>query len=126
MDVVQQTAYETVGRACGFAGFAILCVMVGFSFDPLLAAKTGGVLMLTMTLVLGYRAKCAPARPYKDTETWLLIKDTDHCPPAATAQQVIGTALREAYVWFGRYSALITVVLWITVIVLAVVKVVFV
>ena len=42
-------------------------------------------------------------RPYKRTETWLLIPDEDR-PPAVVAQQIISVAMRSAYLWFSRQT----------------------
>jgi hypothetical protein len=52
MTAVEQSAYISVGRACGFAGLGILSFMVGLSFDPELSAKSGGGLLLLMTAIL--------------------------------------------------------------------------
>jgi hypothetical protein len=118
MNTIEQNAYLSVGRACGFAGLGIMCFMVGLSFEPLLAAKSGGTLVLLMTVVLAYRAMSAPGRPYKRTETWLMLEEADR-PTAATAQQLIGEALRGAYLWYAQYCAAVAIVLWTTVLILA-------
>jgi hypothetical protein len=119
MDRIEQAAFVSVGRACGFASLAIFCAMTGLSFEPRLAAEFGGMLSFGLTLVLGYRARQALDRPYRQTETWLMLADTDR-PQEQVAQQRIGTALREAYVWFARHAAAATVVLWLAVMVLSV------
>lgn len=115
MDAIERAAFTSVGRACGFAGLAILCVMIGLSHEPRLAAETGGFFAFVMTLFLGYRAKVAVKRPYRDTETWLILEDWER-PAKSVAQEVIGRSLREAYVWFGRHTAFVTVILWTAVI----------
>jgi hypothetical protein len=115
MDAIERAAFTSVGRACGFAGLAILCLMIGLSHEPRLAAETGGFFAFGMTLFLVYRAKVALKRPYRDTETWLILEDWEK-PARSVAQEVIGRALREAYVWFARHTAFVTVVLWIAVI----------
>jgi hypothetical protein len=110
MEAVSRAAYASVGRACGFAGLAIVCVMIGLSYDPLVAARTGAVLTFALTLVLGYRARSAVARPYRQTEAWLTLDAADR-PPPGQAQQVLGRALAEAYSWFARQTALVTALL---------------
>jgi len=120
MDAVERVAYITVGRACGFAGLAILCVMVGLCFEPMLAARSGGVLCLIMTLFLLWFARVAPSRPIRDTEAWLILDEKER-PPAAVAQKLLGGALRDAYLWFARYTAGVTVVIWMSTIVLSLV-----
>lgn len=118
MDPVNRAAFVSVGRACGFAGLAIVCLMIGFTYEPLLAAQTGASLTFVMTLVLGYRARRAIRHPYRRTEAWLNLDEADR-PPAAQAQQLLGRALADAYVWFARQTAIITVVLVLTAVGLA-------
>jgi hypothetical protein len=107
MDAVERAAYRSVGRACAFGALAIFCFVVGLSFDPDLAARAGGLLTMIMTAILIMRATSAPTRPYKRTETWLMLEDSER-PSAHIAQQVIGSALREAYFWYARSTALVT------------------
>ena len=52
----------------------------------------------------------APDRPYRQTETWLMLDRADR-PASAVAQTLIGGALRAAYLWFARQAALVTIVL---------------
>lgn len=109
MDAIENAAYVSVGRACGFAGLAIFCVVFGLSFDPVLAARTGAGLCLGLSLILAAYAYRAPTRPYKRTELWLILAK-DKRPPAAYAQHIIGLALRDTYTWFARQTAIITLV----------------
>lgn len=110
MGAIENAAYISVGRACGFAGLAIFCVIFGMSFDPALAARIGGGLCVALALVLAAYAYRAPIRPYKRTELWLILAK-DKRPPAVVAQRVIGNALRDTYIWFSRQSAIIAMVL---------------
>lgn len=114
MDAVERAAYMSVGRACGFAGLAIVCVMVGLSYDPILAARTGGIFTFALTLFLIYRARISPKRPFRYTEAWLILSGSDR-PSEAVAQQVIGRALQTAYFWYAYQLAIVTVALWIVV-----------
>lgn len=110
MDAIENAAYVSVGRACGFAGLAVFCLMFGLSFEPALAARTGGVVCLAVTLILAFYAYRARTRPYKRTELWLILPK-DQRPPAGVAQRLIGEALRETYLWFAKQAAIISVVL---------------
>jgi hypothetical protein len=107
MGSVERAAYHSVGRACGFGALAIFCFVVGLSYDPNLAAKAGGILCMLMTAILLLRAASAPTRPYKTTETWLMLEISER-PSAHIAQQVIGLALQEAYFWYARSTAMVT------------------
>lgn len=110
MESVERAAYLSVGRACAFSALAIFCFIVGLSFDPNLAARAGGLLCMLMTAILLMRAASAPTRPYRTTETWLML-DASERPAVQVAQQVIGSALREAYFWYARSTATVTVLL---------------
>ena len=110
MVAIENAAYVSIGRACGFAGLAIFCVMLGFAFEPFLASRAGGWLCLATTLVLVFCAAKARTRPYKKTEAWLILSKTER-PPASIAQKVIGEILREVYIWHARRAALAAAVL---------------
>ncbi len=113
MDAIENAAHVSIGRACGFAGLGIFCVMFGLSYEPDLAARAGGTLSLVVALILAFRAWTARTRPYKNTELWIII-DKDKRPPGEIAQQVVGEALREAYLWFAESAALIAFVLLVS------------
>jgi hypothetical protein len=112
MDAIERAAYVSVGRACGFGSLAILCFMVGLSYEPHLSARVGGLLSLIMTGVLLAKAMSALTRPYKTTETWLMLDEADR-PSPSVAQHMIGSVLRDAYLWYARSSALVTVILFV-------------
>lgn len=111
MDAIRNAAYVSVGRACGFAGLAVFCVMFGLSFEPILAARAGAVLCLMLAVVLSAYAYFAPTRSYKRTELWLILAK-DQRPPKAFAQDVIGRALQETYAWFAKQAGLVAIILW--------------
>ncbi|MBU2583183.1 MAG: hypothetical protein KJ622_15855 [Alphaproteobacteria bacterium] len=69
-----------------------------------MAMQIGAILSLVICFVLLLLAFRAPFRHYKSTETWLILPKPDR-PPPAVAQQVIGTALQEAYFWFAKFAA---------------------
>ena len=110
MAAIENAAYISIGRACGFAGLAIFCVMLGFAFEPFLATRAGGWLCLGTTLVLAFCAFRARTRPYRKTETWLILPKHAR-PPASIAQRVIGETLREVYLWHARQAALVSTLL---------------
>ena len=120
MEAIQNAAFVSIGRACGFAGLAIFVLMIGLSFDPPLATRTGGLISLGVTalvLLYGWRA---PTRPYKKTETWLILPK-EYRPPAGIAQQLIGNTLRETSFWFARKGATISGFLLLSSVVLKIV-----
>lgn len=93
-------------RACGFGSLAIFCIMIGLSFSPSLAFKTGGLLTLLMVGILAFKAREAATKPYRHTEMWLYLPD-ELRPPARTAQQIISPLMREIYLTCAYWSAFV-------------------
>lgn len=111
MEAMRRAAYETVLRACGFASLAIFCVMIGLSFMPRSAFQAGGFLTMTMTLVLVLKAYEARTKDHRRTEMWLYLPKENR-PPQASAQQTVSSVMRETYLLFARWTAIISIVMW--------------
>lgn len=112
MEEMRKVAFETVARACGFGMLAIVCIMVGMSFDPRAVFQAGGILTLMMTFILILKARYALTQNYKRTEMWLYL-EKDFRPPEAYAQWAASTVLRDAYFTFAMYTALISIAMWV-------------
>lgn len=117
MEYLRQAATVSVGRACGFAGLAIGCVMIGLSFDPPQMVRAGGILTLLLALGLCVKAWIAAKQDYRDTEAWLILP-SEHKPPADVAKSTLPAVLRETYFRFARFAAGISASLWLAAIVL--------
>jgi hypothetical protein len=102
---IEHLAHVSVARGCGFAAIAIFTFVVGLSGEMALALKAGGILSLLTAMVLVLKAALANRRPYKRTELWIML-DPSERPQPAVAQQIIGTVLREAYLYFALHAAL--------------------
>jgi hypothetical protein len=111
MEEMHRVAYETVLRACGFASLAIFCVMIGLSFLPRSAFQAGGFLSMAMTLVLVLKAYEARTKDHRRTEMWLYLPKESR-PPQASAQRTISMVMRETYMLFARWTAMISIVMW--------------
>jgi hypothetical protein len=111
MEEMRRIAYETVLRACSFASLAIFCVMIGLSFLPRSAFQAGGFLSIVMTLVLVLKAWEARTKDHRRTEMWLYLPRESR-PPQTHAQTTISTVMRETYLLFARWTALISIVMW--------------
>lgn len=111
MEEMRRIAYETVLRACGFAALAIFCVMIGLSFLPRSSFQAGGFLSILMTLVLVLKAHEARTKDYRRTEMWLYLPKENR-PPQAVAQRTVSTLMREIYLSFARWTAVISIVMW--------------
>ena len=112
MEYLRQTAMASVGRACGFVGLAIGCVMVGLSFDPPQMMRAGAILTLLLAMALCAKAWIASKQDYRGTETWMMLP-REHKPPAEIAQKALSSVLRETYFRFARFSAGLSASLWL-------------
>lgn len=117
MQKIREAAWFSIGRGCAYALLAIMCFVVGMSWNPLLAARTGGVLLLLMTAVLLHLAGRAAKVPYRSTEVWLIL-DEHHRPSGEAAQYAISRQRREALLTFALYSAVAAAVFWAAAVVL--------
>jgi hypothetical protein len=111
VEEMRRIAYTTVLRACAFASLAIFCVMIGLSFLPRSAFQAGGFLSIVMTLVLVLKAHEARTKDHRHTELWLYLPKESR-PPQAVAQKMVSTIMRETYLVFSRWTAMISIVMW--------------
>ena len=111
MEDIRRVAYEIVLRACGFGSLTIFCIMIGLSFSPTVSFQSGGFLTTVMALILAMKAYEARTKPYRRTEMWLYLPK-DARPPAASAQQITATIMREVYLTFAVWTAAIAIGLW--------------
>ncbi len=112
MEKMRQVAYSTVLRACAFGALAIFCFMIGLSFQPRVAFQSGGALTLLMTGILLLKSVEARWKPYRRTEMWLYLSEAER-PPAATAQQLTASVMRETYLTFALWTSFVAAVMWV-------------
>ena len=103
MELVRRTAVACIGRAVLYGSLAIGCVMMGFSFNPVSALRSGAVLTLVMAVVLLYKAWTATGQNPKHTEVWLYL-DEHTRPSDQHAAFVFGHVMREVYARFGQIA----------------------
>ena len=112
MEDIRRIAYETVLRACGFGSLTIFCIMIGLSFEPRAAFQAGGFLTLLMTGILILKAYEARTKDHRRTELWLYLPK-ERRPSKVDAQWAVSTVMRETYFLFARWTAIISIVMWI-------------
>lgn len=117
MEHLRQAAMVSVGRACGFVGLAIACVMIGLSFNPPQMIRAGAILTLLLALGLCAKAWVAAKQDYRGTEAWMMLP-REHKPPAEIARTTLPGVLRETYFRFARFSAAVSAGLWLVAVVL--------
>jgi len=103
MDEIRRVAFACVGRAVMFGSLAIGCVMIGFSFNPVSAFRSGAFLTLIMALVLMWKAMTAGTKNPKHTEVWLYLDEKSR-PVDVPAQRVFGTVMRDIYGLYARIA----------------------
>ena len=111
MDRIRECAEVSIRRAVGYATFAVCLVLLGFSFDIVLALKWSAGCTMIVSVVLIYKALSAPTLSYRKTETWILL-DREHGLPEERAQQVIGGILHEIYKRYASLALAVTFGLW--------------
>ena len=103
MDKIREVAVACIGRAVMFGALAIGCVMVGFSFNPVSAFRSGAVMTLAMAAILIWKAVAASRQNPKMTEVWLYLDE--HTKPAGEhARYLFATIMREVYGRFAQAS----------------------
>lgn len=111
MEKLYEAAFLSVGRGVGFVGLGIFTLMIGLSFDPALALKSGGILLLILLAALLLQAQRPPSRHYREKEVWLLLHE-DHRPDQRYAARLLASAMRDANLWFARWTAGLAVAVW--------------
>ncbi len=113
--MLENYADLSIRRAIGFTGLAIGTVMLGLSFDVVLAFRTGGemcALLLIGLVLAGWRA---PRRDIRHTEVYALLRDAG-LPRARLAQQEtqaeLGAVLRSRLLWHAERVGLVALALW--------------
>jgi hypothetical protein len=101
VEKIREVAVACIGRAVMFGSLAIACVMLGFSFNPVSAFRSGAVLTLVMVVVLIGKAATAHRKNPKYTEVWLYLDETNR-PSEAHSQLVFAAIMREVYARFAR------------------------
>ena len=102
-----------MARGCGFAALAIACTLIGFAHDPAALLRASALMVTGLAVVLYFQATRARGRPYKRTETWLMLDPADR-PPAEIAQRAVGIALEDVYHRFARVAGSVALFLWVT------------
>ena len=108
---IQGCARHSIGRAWLFALLAIAATMSGLIGWPVMAMRTGAILSMLTAAILVLRAVRAPGRPYRRTETWILLGRA-HGLPEAQAQGEIAAILADTYWRFATASAGLALGFW--------------
>lgn len=110
MDRIDQLARHSVLRASGFAGIAILMVMMGTLHDPPAAFRNGAVCLLILSACMwAYARAYHMRRDIRETEVWIMLHPDDR-PSQAVARGLIVAAMRrelaEKATWWAMLALL--------------------
>lgn len=109
---VRALAVHSVGRGCFFAALAIWCVMIGLIAEPLQALKSGAILTMIVVCILLIKAGHVTRASYKKTEVWIMLGRSIELSPEV-AQRIITVTLREVYLRYALYAAVIGIGFWL-------------
>lgn len=101
MEKTRNIALFCVGRAVFFGSLAIGCIMLSFSFHPVMALRAGAFMAMMMSAILLWFAMTAAKRPPKRTEVWIHLDETTR-PRNDPARRAFAALMREVYVFYGR------------------------
>ena len=102
---IEGSAFQAIGRGCGFTGLILACIVNALNGTPILAVKAGGLLALIVTfglLLLGARAERTCATK---TRIWRELEGHER-PSPERAQAVIGAVRRRAFQAYAYLFAL--------------------
>lgn len=118
LERIRSCARHSVGRGFLFALLAIATGVAGMIGWPVSALRMGALLSMLMTTILVMRGSRAHRKPYRRTETWVLL-GRRHGIAEERAQAVIAGILADTYWRFADLSAALALGMWTGVLALA-------
>lgn len=117
MEILHQLADTSIRRACGFAALGIGMVMLGLSYDLVLAFRSGAILTSMVLVVIWAFVLWSPRRDIRGTEMWSMLtherRYLTRGPEAPRVRALAGQVMRDRLVWHGERIALAAAVLWV-------------
>jgi len=118
MDVIDAVVDHCIRRGLGFAGLAVVMVMLSLSFDLPLALRIGADMLAVTAGVLLWGAWRAPRRDHRRSEAWaeLAAYSPDFAArlPRPEAQRVLAEALRRRLVWHAERVGMVAMSFWLS------------
>ncbi len=117
MEILQTLADVSIRRACGFAALGIAVVMLGLSFDLVLAFRSGAILTSLLCGIVWAMAWWSPRRDMRGTELWMLLRQErlflTRGPQAPNTMALARQVLRDRLIWHGERIAAAAMALWL-------------
>jgi hypothetical protein len=117
MDVMEAVTDRCIRRALGFAGLAVVTVMLALSFDLVLAMRSGANLLALTAVAMLLAAWYAPRRDMRFSETWAAFTDLrpefGRRRPGKEMQRQLRETMRRRLLWHAERVGLVALVLWV-------------
>lgn len=111
MTEIDRLARLSVLRASGFAGLAILMLMMGTAHDPAASLRYGAGGLVVLSLVMAVRAaRYHRLRRVEETEVWIMLAPEDR-PLPRIARAAIIAAMRAQLTEKARWWAMLSLCL---------------
>jgi len=100
-----------LSRAVGFAGLAIVLVVLSLSFQLALALRSGAILVTLIWLILLLKLAYVPSQDMRQSELWLMVA-VRQSPDALPMQAAMRTAFAARLRWHADKIGAFAVILW--------------
>ena len=100
-----------MSRAVGFAGLAIVLVVLSLSFPLALALRSGAILVTLIWLILLLKLAYVPSQDMRQSELWLMVAER-HSPDALSMQAAMRTAFAARLRWHADRIGAFAISLW--------------
>lgn len=111
MERLEAMADLVIRRALGFAGLAILLVVLSLSFQLALALRSGAILVTLVWLILLLKLVYVPSQDMRQSEIWLMVAER-HSPDALSMQAAMRNAFANRLRWHADRIGVFAISLW--------------
>ncbi len=111
MERLEAMADLVIRRAVGFAGLAIMLVVLSLSFQLSLALRSGALLVTLLWLIVLLKLAYVPNQNMRQSELWLMVAER-HSPDALPMQAAMRTAFANRLRWHADRIGAFAISLW--------------
>ena len=111
LERLEAMADLVIRRAVGFAGLAIVLVVLSLSFQLALALRSGAILVTLVWLILLLKLIYVPSQDMRQSELWLMVAER-HSPDALSMQAAMRNAFANRLRWHADRIGVFAISLW--------------
>ena len=111
MERLEAMADLVIRRAIGFAGLAIVLVVLSLSFQLALALRSGAILVTLLWLIVLLKLVYVPSQDMRHSELWLMVAER-HSPDALPMQAAMRMAFAARLRWHADRIGVFAISLW--------------